>query len=101
MVRSETGFTQCEHRAIRSRSGNNPAEKGGFPVKKCFAIGLVVLWNVLFIADILNFALNEKQVIPFGYGILTALGLVFLCALSVLVSPEQANDSQRQRHGGY
>ena len=86
----ETGFL---HNVSTGQSVPDPEitalqKKGGFPVKKSFAIGLVVLWNVLFIADILNFALNEKQVIPFGYGILTALGLVFLCALSSLVSPE-------------
>lgn len=60
-------------------------KQGGFPIKKSVGIGAVVLWNMLFLSDILGFTrVGEK--LPIGYGIITALSLVFFSSFLLLIS---------------
>ena len=62
-------------------------QQGGFPVKKPVAIIFGVLWNVLFLTDLIPFFLgNKKSGIPFGNGVLTALGLLFLTSVMTIMS---------------
>ncbi|WP_321538486.1 hypothetical protein [Flavobacterium piscinae] len=62
--------------------------KGGFPIKKGFAIGAIVVWNALFLTDFITFFLGKTDKFPIGYGILTAIGLLFLTALLSLLSAD-------------
>jgi len=52
------------------------------------AIGAVVIWNPLFLADIIPFVQGEFEGTPIGIGILTALGLLFTTALLSLISAD-------------
>jgi len=49
-------------------------KQGGFPIKIPFAVGIVVIWNILFIMDFLK---NDSAGVPLGNGKIGALGLVF------------------------
>ena len=60
--------------------------KGGFPIKKSFAIGAIIIWNLLFLTDIVSFFLRKGEGFPIGNGVLTAVVLLFLTALFSLVS---------------
>lgn len=62
--------------------------EGGFPIKRGAAIAVVVFWNLLFLADVVPFILEQKQGSPIGAGMLTAIGLVFLIALLSLVAAD-------------
>lgn len=62
--------------------------KGGFPIKKGFAIGAIVVWNVLFLTDFITFFLGKTGRFPIGIGILSAIGLLFLTALLSLISAD-------------
>jgi hypothetical protein len=63
-------------------------KQGGFPVKIPFAIGIVVIWNILFITDFLSFSKNGSESVPLGNGAIGALGLVFLSCLLTLISKD-------------
>jgi hypothetical protein len=60
---------------------------GGLPIKKRFAQVATIVWNLLFLIDVIPFFLNGMKGLPIGYGILTALGLLFVSAFLSLVSP--------------
>jgi hypothetical protein len=62
--------------------------KGGFPIKIGFAMGALVIWNLLFLTDIVPFILEKKEGFPTGNGVLTAIGLLFLTALLSLISAD-------------
>jgi hypothetical protein len=62
--------------------------KGGFPIKKGFAIGAIVVWNILFLTDFITFFLGKTDKFPIGIGILAAIGLLFLTALLILISAD-------------
>ncbi|MFD1604850.1 hypothetical protein ACFSJW_06005 [Flavobacterium artemisiae] len=65
----------------------NRQNQGGFPIKKPVAIFYVVIWNALFLSDIIPFFLQEKQEgFPIGNGIKLALAIVFVSAILTLVS---------------
>jgi len=66
-------------------------KQGGFPIKKTFAVGMVILWNVLFALDIYKFYNNPNGVIPIGNGIKTAIGLLLITALITLFSKSFQN----------
>lgn len=61
--------------------------QGGFPIKKSVAVFYVVLWNLLFLSDVIPFFLQDKKEgFPVGNGIKLALAIVFLSAVLALVS---------------
>ena len=62
--------------------------KSGFPIKKGFAIGAIVVWNLLFLTDIVPFFLGGREGFPIGNGVLAAIGLLFLTALLSLISAD-------------
>jgi len=60
--------------------------KGGFPIKKSFAIGAIVVWNLLFLSDIIPFMMGKAGDSPVGKGVFAAISLLFLSALLSLIS---------------
>ena len=62
--------------------------KGGLPIKKGFAIGAIVGWNVLFLTDFVPFFLRKTDGLLVGNGVLSAIGLLFLTALLSLISAD-------------
>lgn len=84
----ETGFLSNENQ-VNQKIDRTITEKqatGGFPIKKGFAIGVIVVWNLLFLTDFIPFFLGEKDGFPIGNGVLAAIGLLFLTALFSLIS---------------
>ena len=84
----ETGFldginisTQQEEWTIIEKQS-----QGGFPIKKGFAIGAIIVWNLLFLIDIIPFFQGKTDGLPMGNGTLAALGLLFLTTLLSLTS---------------
>jgi hypothetical protein len=61
-------------------------KQGGFPVRISFAIGIVLMWNFLFVLDFINFYKGGSEGVPIGIGAIVALGLVFISCLLTLVS---------------
>lgn len=60
-------------------------QSGIFPLKKSFGIGVIIVWNLLFLSDF--FALfHQKTFSFFGKGNLIAIGLLFSIALLSLIS---------------
>ncbi|MEQ8553423.1 MAG: hypothetical protein RIC53_12275 [Cyclobacteriaceae bacterium] len=56
---------------------------GGFPIKIWFAVAVVVIWNLLFLYDFTN---SNKEQLPIGIGVKSALGFVFGTGLLLLIS---------------
>ena len=54
---------------------------GGFPIKKSVAIGMIVLWNILFLYDFI-------EGMPLGIGATIALTTIFLMSLFSLISKD-------------
>ena len=87
----QTGFFDNTLTTDRQNDSDIIAERqkqGGFPVKIPFAIGIVVIWNILFIMDFLNFSSIDSEGIPLGNGAIGALGFVFLSCLLTLISKD-------------
>ncbi len=61
-------------------------KQGGFPIKRPIAIGFFVVWNILFIIDISNFAAKGLGSMPLGKGSIIGLSFVFLACLLMLIS---------------
>lgn len=61
-------------------------KQGGFLVRISFAIGIVLMWNFLFVLDFINFYKGGSEGVPIGIGAIVALGLVFISCLLTLVS---------------
>ncbi|MDR3693686.1 hypothetical protein [Mucilaginibacter sp.] len=59
---------------------------GSFPVKTSAAIAIVLIWNVLFLYDIIGFFNGEHKGLPLGIGAQLALAFVFLISLLLLIS---------------
>lgn len=86
----ETGFLNNQN-SSESKIDSTILEKqakGGFPIKTEFAIGAIVVWNLLFLTDIIPFFLDNKEGFPIGNGVLAAIGLLFLTALLSLISAD-------------
>jgi len=61
--------------------------QGGFPIKKPITILFVIVWNALFLSDLIPFYTGHTtKRTPFGNGINVALGLFFACSLLIVVS---------------
>src|SRR5690606_26784601 len=75
----ETGFLSNKNQSTRKidRAIIEHQAKGGIPIKKSFFIGAIVVWNLLFLSDIIPFFLANGKGFPIGNGILTAVGLLF------------------------
>jgi len=58
----------------------------GFPIKIPVAIGIVVIWNLLFLSDFFNVFYTRKETEMFGIGVGLALAFVFLICISLLIS---------------
>ena len=86
----ETGFLSNENKTNQKidRAIIEKQAKGGFPIKKGFAIGAIVVWNLLFLTDFIPFFLGDREGFPIGNGILAAIGLLFLTALFSLISSD-------------
>ncbi|NAY90288.1 hypothetical protein GTQ34_00010 [Muricauda sp. JGD-17] len=84
----ETGFLNSEN--VRNQHIDKTIiekqSKGGPPIKKGFAIGAIVVWNLLFLTDFIPFFLGKTDGFPIGNGVLAAVGLLFLTALLSLIS---------------
>ncbi|WP_231424668.1 hypothetical protein [Pedobacter sp. Leaf250] len=61
-------------------------QKSGFPIKIPMAIGIVIAWNLLFLADFLNVLANKSEHSFTGIGVSLALAMVFVIALLLLIS---------------
>ena len=61
-------------------------EQSGFPIKMPIVIGIVIVWNLLFLADFLNLFPNKPEHSFTGIGMSLALAMVFITALLLLTS---------------
>ena len=85
----QTGFLDNTSSTSNQHDSDIIAERqkqGGFPIKTPFAIAIVVIWNILFLKDFLSSTSADSNGIPFGNGVISALGIVFLTCLFILVS---------------
>lgn len=79
-----------------SNTGTIPAEveariikyqsSGSFPIKSSAVIVFVVIWNLLFLGDLLGYFKNTNNRIPIGMGAQLALAFAFVFALATLLS---------------
>lgn len=85
----ETGFLNKENLLNPSidRTIIDQQAKSGSPFKKIFTIGAIIIWNLLFLADVIPFVLNKSEGLPIGNGVLSAIGLLFITSLVSLLSP--------------
>ena len=86
----ETGFLNNQNSSEQkiNRAIIEKQAQGGFPIKKGFVIGAVVIWNLLFLTDFIPFFLGKTDGFPIGNGVFTAIGLLFLTALFTLISAD-------------
>ena len=62
-------------------------EQGGFPIKISVAVIFIVVWNLLFLSDVIPFSLqNKKEGNPIGNGIKMAIALLLVTSILALVS---------------
>ncbi|WP_294304160.1 hypothetical protein [uncultured Chryseobacterium sp.] len=60
--------------------------QGGFPLKPWVKVLFPIVWNFLFLYDFIPFFLGKDEGNPFGFGVYSALGLLFAAALLTLIS---------------
>ncbi|MEO7977215.1 hypothetical protein [Flavobacterium sp.] len=85
----KTGFLENLNSEISAQNLEiiETQNQGGFPIKKPVVIFYVLAWNFLFLYNIIPFFLKGKQEgFPFGIGMKSALGLVFISCILTLVS---------------
>jgi hypothetical protein len=84
----QTGFLEKANFPLTEKDQEiiRQQRQGGFPLKPFFPVVFILLWNILLLYDILPFFLQKRSGGPFGFGICTALGLLFLTALMTLIS---------------
>lgn len=61
-------------------------KQGGFPVKKPFAIGAIIIWNILIAYDLFNFLKNPNPKTIHGLGVKAAIGFLLGTAVLTLLS---------------
>ncbi|RDI13303.1 hypothetical protein [Flavobacterium sp. AG291] len=60
-------------------------QKGGFPIKKSVAIGIIVVWNMLLLLDVVRFVTSDGKGTILGVGAIAAVwGILFMAVLSLL-----------------
>jgi len=73
-----------------NQSGNKikTQQQGGFPLKTTAAITIVVIWNILFLMDFLNFFGKQEGVFTLGLGAQLGLGFILVtCFLLLTFEP--------------
>jgi hypothetical protein len=85
----QTGFLEN----IDSRISDSDAliiqqQTSGFPIKISVAIGVIVLWNILFLSDFIDFSTSDKKGMPLGNGATIALAILFLISVLSLISKD-------------
>jgi len=63
----------------------NYQSSGSFPMKWPAAIAFIVIWNILFLGDMLGYFGKTDNRIPIGIGAQSALAFAFLFALATLL----------------
>ncbi|ALR29451.1 hypothetical protein ATE47_02385 [Chryseobacterium sp. IHB B 17019] len=84
-----TGFLDKMHLPLTEKDPKiiEQQKQGGFPIKLSVAIGFFIIWNLcIWYEFIPMFKQNNSH--TFGYGISTALGMLFITALMTLISKE-------------
>ncbi|AFD05869.1 hypothetical protein [Solitalea canadensis] len=61
---------------------------GGFPIKMPVVVIAIVLWNILFLSDIVKSFTSGKGGFPLSNGALTAVGLLFTTSILTLISED-------------
>lgn len=85
----KTGFLQNTNSVISAVDLEilKKQNEGGFPIKKSVVIFFIVVWNLLFLSDILPFFLKGKtEGSPIGIGMNLAVGLIFTSSILAIVS---------------
>ena len=85
---SETGFFDNTNSTTDSITIQQQQGLGGFPIKKNVAIGIVVVWNLLFLIDFVGTGASGKKTIPIGTGMTIAVALLFLVSVLTLKSKD-------------
>jgi len=87
----QTGFLDNKEAVPINRDIKALQSSGGFPFKWPPVIAIIVIWNLLFIADNYKFFTTDQQFTGFGIFVKIALGMMFLiCALILFLKPMQA-----------
>jgi len=87
----QAGFLENMNRQIPDRDTSIIQQQqltGGFPIKKSVVIGAIVLWNVLFIADLIHFFASDKKGLPLGNGAAIAATMLFVISILSLISTD-------------
>ena len=84
-LNNENAPTQVIDNTIREKQA-----KGSFPLKRWFVIAIFVVWNTFFLIDFIPFFFGEGRN-PIGNGMKIAVGILFLTALSSLISADFRN----------
>jgi len=85
----QTGFLDNTSNSESLTDNNIITERqkqGGFPIKIPFAIAVVVIWNILFLLDFLDFFNGNTEGMPLGNGVKMALGFVLITSILTLIS---------------
>jgi hypothetical protein len=87
----ETGFfdnTKSAANTIDTITIQQQQQTGGFPIKKNVAIAIVVIWNLLFIADYMGSTASDKKTMPIGTGMTIAVAALLLVSVLTLKSKD-------------
>ncbi|WP_346986251.1 hypothetical protein [Chryseobacterium sp. POE27] len=84
----QTGFLEKANFPLTEKDQEiiRQQRQGGFPLKPFLPVVFILLWNGLLLYDFVPFFLQKDSGRPFGFGVCSALGLLFLMALMTLVS---------------
>jgi len=84
----KTGFLEKTNFPLSEKDRNivQQQKQGGFPLKPFVKVLFPIIWNILFLYDLIPFILGKNEGNPFGLGICSALGLLFITALLTLIS---------------
>jgi hypothetical protein len=61
-------------------------KKGGFPIKIPFAIGVVIIWNILLLFDLIDLFKGQTESITLGKGAVLANGFIVITSLAIFIS---------------
>jgi len=82
----KTGFLDSK---INNEVKNQVIERqkqGRFPIRLPIAIGIILIWNILFIIDFVDFFKDRKPGLPLANGALMAIGFVLIISTLTLFS---------------
>jgi hypothetical protein len=82
----QTGFLNSKGSISETleREINELQAQGGFPIKTSAAIGVIIVWNILFSIDFYNFFTSHFEGGPLGIGAKLAIGSLLLTSLALL-----------------